>query len=307
MKRLYILPFLLSVVILLTSCDSKIIIIPGTSQQPTYEQTTSPQSTTQTLPVTTTDDTTTTAPAQTTTTAPAQTTTTTPAQSTVTTPAQSTATAPAPVITATPTATATPKPTTTTTPKPTATTQPPIPIEGKLDRDRAMEYAEKNWNKGFPTILCAEFTSRCLKFGGIENVYYTSSTQMFMRLKDSNAGIMKKVYINADHTATPPPYAKPGDVIFIYCPGEGLMIHTMIYAGVDEKGRIKAYSHNPWVSNEKAYVFEYGCYSCGTKLTYIEFFHFYDSHTVTQTGTENPTTQTPKPTTTTTPKPVTTV
>ena len=148
-----------------------------------------------------------------------------------------------------------------------------LAIKGTYDRAKALEYAEKNWS--FGGALCAEFITLCLKAGGLD-IYETSSTVLVTRLLMSGMGTMEFLEFNEDRTATVPEYAKPGDLCFTFCPYEGMMLHSMIYAGHKEDNKFRMFCHNPWRGDSQTYVFDEACYDCGTKLEYLIFFHFND-------------------------------
>lgn len=85
-------------------------------------------------------------------------------------------------------------------------------------------------------------------------------------------------YGKSDHTITLPSYARPGDVVQIYCEYEGMMIHTVLMVGTDEDGKLRCVSHNRRNSGEKAYIVDGmndPCLYCESETFEIFFYHFY--------------------------------
>lgn len=146
------------------------------------------------------------------------------------------------------------------------------PLDEKYDPDKAVEFAKAHWNDGLD--VCAPFISRCLEAGGL-SIGSDSSTALCFKLLNSRFGFGQFLPMNADGTVTLPEYAAPGDVVQLYCSYEGLMIHSMIFVGNDELGRMKVCCHNP--KNSGTYAFRYykECNSCLTPLKEIFYFHFF--------------------------------
>ena len=146
------------------------------------------------------------------------------------------------------------------------------------DPDAAVEYGLEHWDDG--RGLCAAFVSRCLIAGGIIN-YTESSTALTLQLLHSRLGFGQFLtYDKSDNTITLPDYARPGDVVQIYCTYEGCMIHSMLMVGTDKDGKIKAVSHNLDNSGQSAYVVDEKsspCMYCGSDTVEIFFYHFYCS------------------------------
>lgn len=145
-------------------------------------------------------------------------------------------------------------------------------LNERYDPDKAVEFAKAHWNDGVD--VCAPFISRCLKAGEL-SIGSDSSTALCFMLLNSRLGFGQFVPINDDGSITLPEYARPGDIVQLYCSYEGLMIHSMIVTGFDEDGHIKVCCHNPENSGQKALRYEKPCNSCLTPLHEAFFFHFY--------------------------------
>lgn len=144
------------------------------------------------------------------------------------------------------------------------------------DPDAAVKYGLEHWDDD--RDLCAEFVSRCLRVGGIIS-YTESSTALTFQLLHSRLGFGQFLtYDKSDNTITLPDYARPGDVVQVYCTYEGCMIHTMLMVGTDEYGRMRAVSHNLDNNGQSAYVVDEKsspCMYCGSDTVEIFFYHFY--------------------------------
>lgn len=144
------------------------------------------------------------------------------------------------------------------------------------DPDAAVKYGLEHWDDEMG--LCAAFVSRCLKAGGIIK-YTESSTALTLQLLHSRLGFGQFLtYNKSDNTITLPDYARPGDVVQIYCTYEGCMIHTMLMVGTDEDGKMRAVSHNLDNSGQSAYIVDEKsspCMYCGSDTVEIFFYHFY--------------------------------
>ena len=150
-----------------------------------------------------------------------------------------------------------------------------VPWAG-YDPDAAVEYGFEHWNDGMG--LCAAFLSRCLKAGGIIN-YSESSTALTLQLLHSRLGFGQFLAFDKDDkTITLPEYARPGDVVQIYCSFEGCVIHSTLMVGTDEDGKLKAVCHNLANSGESAYLVDSlndPCLYCDSETAEIFFYHFY--------------------------------
>lgn len=146
----------------------------------------------------------------------------------------------------------------------------------KYDWDAAVAYGRAHWDDGVG--LCAPFISRCITAGDITN-YTDSSTSITLQLLHSRLGFGQFLaYNKSDHTITLPKYARPGDVIQIYCSYEGMMIHSLLMVGTDDEGKLKVVCHN--MRNSGQYTFHIDdlndpCYDCYTETVEVFFYHFY--------------------------------
>lgn len=146
----------------------------------------------------------------------------------------------------------------------------------EYDRDAAVTYGKAHWDDGVG--LCAPFISRCITAGDITN-YTDSSTSITLQLLHSRLGFGQFLkYDKSDHSIPMPDYARPGDVVQIYCSYEGAMIHSLLMVGTDEEGKLKAVCHN--MRNSGTYTFHIDdlndpCYDCDTPTAEVFFYHFY--------------------------------
>lgn len=145
------------------------------------------------------------------------------------------------------------------------------------DRDGAVAYGKAHWDDGVG--LCAPFISRCITEGGNITEYTESSTAITLQLLHSRLGFGQFVpYNKSDHTVTLPDYARPGDVVQIYCSYEGVMIHSLLMVGTDENGKLRVVCHNFRNSGTYAFVVDDlndPCYDCETPTFEMFFYHFY--------------------------------
>lgn len=150
-----------------------------------------------------------------------------------------------------------------------------IPWE-EYDWDAAVTYGKAHWDDGVG--LCAPFISRCITEGDITN-YTESSTSITLQLLHSRLGFGQFLkYNKSDHSISMPDYARPGDVIQIYCSYEGMMIHSLLMVGTDDEGKLRAVCHN--MRNSGTYTFHIDdlndpCYDCKTPTAEVFFYHFY--------------------------------
>lgn len=142
---------------------------------------------------------------------------------------------------------------------------------GDYDRAAAVSFAKSHWND--EQGLCAEFVSRCLSAGGL-SISTDSSSSLALLLLNSRAGFGEFIPVSADRTVKLPQYAEPGDVAELYCPYEGLMIHSTLFVGNDRLGNMKVCCHNEENSGEFAYLVAETCKSCGAPIKEIFFYHF---------------------------------
>ena len=147
---------------------------------------------------------------------------------------------------------------------------------GEYDWDAAVAYGKAHWDDGVG--LCAPFISRCVTAGNITE-YTESSTSITLQLLHSRLGFGQFVkYNKSDHTISLPKYARPGDVVQIYCSYEGAMIHSLLMVGTDDEGKLKAVCHN--MRNSGTYTFHRDdlndpCYDCDAEPVEVFFYHFY--------------------------------
>ena len=146
----------------------------------------------------------------------------------------------------------------------------------KYDWDAAVAYGRAHWDDGVG--LCAPFLSRCITAGDITN-YTESSTSITLQLLHSRLGFGQFVAYNKyDHSITLPKYARPGDVIQIYCSYEGMMIHSLLMVGTDDEGKLKVVCHNMRNGGFTTFYVDHWndpCYDCYTETVEVFFYHFF--------------------------------
>lgn len=145
-------------------------------------------------------------------------------------------------------------------------------LNEKYRPDEAVEFARAHWDDDLD--VCAPFISRCLKAGGL-SIGSDSSTALCLMLVNSRLGFGQFLPMNDDFTVTLPEYARPGDVVQLFCSYEGLMIHSLMFVGNDENGLMKVCCHNSKNSGTYAFRSQELCNSCLTPLKEVFYFHFY--------------------------------
>lgn len=144
------------------------------------------------------------------------------------------------------------------------------------DWDAAVAYGKAHWDDGVG--LCAPFVSKCITTGNITN-YTESSTAITLQLLHSRLGFGQFVEYNKyDHTITLPEYARPGDVIQIYCSYEGMMIHSLLMVGTDSEGKLRVVCHNLRNSGQSTFHVDHyndPCYDCASETVEVFFYHFF--------------------------------
>lgn len=144
---------------------------------------------------------------------------------------------------------------------------------GMYDRKSVINYAAEHWAYG--DELCAEFAAICISQGGLE-IKSDSSTSLFIKLITSGMGFAEFIPLNEDRTITAPEYAKPGDIMQVICPYEGLLLHSTVFCGTDENGLVRVYAHNLRDGGKYRYRSYRRCYDCNTFIEGVYFFHFFD-------------------------------
>lgn len=146
----------------------------------------------------------------------------------------------------------------------------------EYDWDAAVAYGRAHWDDGVG--LCAPFISKCITVGNITN-YTESSTSITLQLLHSRLGFGQFVAYNKyDHSITLPEYARPGDVVQIYCSYEGCMIHSLLMVGTDDEGKLKVVCHNLRNSGQSTFHVDSlndPCYDCDSETVEVFFYHFF--------------------------------
>lgn len=144
------------------------------------------------------------------------------------------------------------------------------------DWEAAVAYGRAHWDDGVG--LCAPFISKCITVGNITE-YTESSTSITLQLLHSRLGFGQFVpYNKSDHSITLPEYARPGDVIQIYCSYEGCMIHSLLMVGTDDEGKLKVVCHNLRNGGFNTFHVDHlndPCYDCESETVEVFFYHFF--------------------------------
>lgn len=141
------------------------------------------------------------------------------------------------------------------------------------NRENAVAYAEENHDDGLG-MYGAEHLSNALQAGGL-SICYNHGSALLFQLMRSHLGTAFSLKVNNDRTVTLPDYAEPGDVCFVYCPYDGVMISSMLIAGRDAQGNMLAYSFDDEnTDSSKPFRVDSYCVGCGTDIEEVVFFHF---------------------------------
>lgn len=162
----------------------------------------------------------------------------------------------------------------------------PKPQNGPTyDANSALNFADdyvfwSNWGN------CAEFASRCLEAGGMQNMYSPGCTTLYSKLilypnlTTFHLEFEKHYNISLGSLED---VLTPGDIGIYVCAncqkyiGEPY-VHSFLYYGTTPEGYLLAYSHNPCLNPRNAYWYDKTCYYCGSTLHDIVFFHFPQPH-----------------------------
>ena len=145
-------------------------------------------------------------------------------------------------------------------------------LGGVYNRAAAASYTKAHWNNDLE-LLCAPFVSKCLEAGGL-SVSTDSSSSLALLLLNSRLGFGEFIPVSRDRTVSLPEYAEAGDIVEVYCPYEGLMIHSTVFVGNDDLGNMRVRCHNEENSGEYAYLVADACKACGTSIHEVFLYHF---------------------------------
>ena len=144
----------------------------------------------------------------------------------------------------------------------------------KYDREAALEYARNNPDDGLG-YYGAEHTSAILNAGGI-SVGYPNQSALFLQLLKSHLGEAYSQKIRADRTVILPQYAEAGDIGFVYCPYDGMIVSSFIISGRDDLNRMITLSFDELNDGKSAFKVDSTCIGCGDNLNEIIIYHFDD-------------------------------
>lgn len=116
-------------------------------------------------------------------------------------------------------------------------------------------------------------TSIALVAGGIP-VEHSFQSALFFQLVKSRLCSAQCLTVNGNHTVTLPEYARAGDVGFIYCRNDGMMLSSFIIDGVDEKSRMIALSYDNVNNGTSAFLTDEICPGCGSAIDEVVLCHF---------------------------------
>ena len=137
-----------------------------------------------------------------------------------------------------------------------------------------MEYARNNPDDGLG-YYGADHTSAILNAGGI-SVGYPNQSALFLQLLKSHLGEAYSQRVRADRTVILPQYAEAGDIGFVYCPYDGMIISSFIISGRDETGRMITLSYDELNNGNSAFKVDSNCIGCGDEIKEVIIYHFDD-------------------------------
>ena len=148
-------------------------------------------------------------------------------------------------------------------------------IQGeKYDHQAALEYARNNPDDGLG-YYGADHTSAILNAGGI-SVGYPNQSALFLQLLKSHLGEAYSQRVRADRTVILPQYAEAGDIGFVYCHYDGMIISSFIISGRDETGRMITLSYDELNNGNSAFKVDSNCIGCGDEIKEVIIYHFDD-------------------------------
>ncbi|MCM1166999.1 MAG: hypothetical protein NC299_02165 [Lachnospiraceae bacterium] len=145
-------------------------------------------------------------------------------------------------------------------------------FDESYDRRAAADYA-----KYYPEDGLGEYGARhlteCFLQGGV-SVGYPFQSAMFMQLLKSRLGTAYTLPVNQNRTVYLPEFAEEGDACFIYCPEDAIMFSSFIISGVDEYGRMTAYSYDLMNNGQRAFRVDSVCPGCESEVKEVVLYHF---------------------------------
>lgn len=147
------------------------------------------------------------------------------------------------------------------------------------DVDKALEYAQKNWNSGVG--LCAEYASKCLQAGGVD-VSATRVCTLYDELLEKDCGKLYKLKLTNGKSGSVKisdnkGKVEAGDPIFYYCNICGTFEHVVISNGANDSGYVRDYAHNSAHNGKKqTYTFSH----CGGESWTLYSIRMYNGATL---------------------------
>lgn len=140
------------------------------------------------------------------------------------------------------------------------------------NRENALSYAKNHPSDGIGEFGAIS-TSNALMAGGIP-IEHSFQSALFFQLIKSRLGTAQSIAVNHNQTVTLPEYARAGDVGFIYCRNDGIILSSFIIDGVDEKSKMIALSYDNVNNGTSAFLTDEICPGCGGAIDEVILFHF---------------------------------
>ena len=145
-------------------------------------------------------------------------------------------------------------------------------LSAAYNRQNAVTYAKSHPADGIGE-RGAISTSAALVAGGIP-VEHSFQSALFFQLVKSRLCSAQCLTVNENHTVTLPEYAGAGDVGFIYCRNDGMMLSSFIIDGADENGQMIALSYDNVNNGTSAFHTDEICPGCGAAIDEVILCHF---------------------------------
>lgn len=145
-------------------------------------------------------------------------------------------------------------------------------LSDAYNRQNAVSYAKSHPADGIGE-RGAESISAALVAGGIP-VEHSFQSALFFQLVKSRLCSAQCFTVNENHTVTLPEYAHAGDVGFIYCRNDGMMLSSFIIDATDEKGQMIALSYDNVNNGTSAFLTDEICPGCGSAIDEVILCHF---------------------------------
>lgn len=148
-----------------------------------------------------------------------------------------------------------------------------IPDE-KYDRQAALDFAKRYSDESLGYYGAVNL-SDILQAGGL-SIGYPNQSALFLQLLKSRLGEAYSQKVRADRTVILPQYAKAGDIMFTYCPYDGMIVSSGIISGHDDTGRMIVETTDLINDGSAAYKVDSYCAGCGDDIKEVIIYCFDD-------------------------------